>query len=101
MIQMQSEVVVADNSGARSVMCIKGWRSHRRYLAWVTSSRSPQGRCSRAAVGKRRHYNAVGGSHCKGVRRPDGSLVRFDGNAAVLLNNKLEPSDPAFRAGYP
>ena len=74
MIQMQSTLGVADNTGARSVMCIKVLGgSHRRY----------------AGIGD--VYNAVVVRTAKGVRRPDGSLIRFDSNAAVLLNNKLEP----------
>jgi large subunit ribosomal protein L14 len=74
MIQMQTSLNVADNSGARSVMCIKVLGgSHRRY----------------AGMGD--VFNAVVVRTKKGVRRPDGSQIRFDGNAAVLLNNQLQP----------
>ncbi len=93
MIQMQTVLDVADNTGARSVMCIKvlgGWK--RRYASvggavkvGVTDA-APRGRVEGGVV-----YSAVVVRTAKGVRRPDGSLVRFDNNAAVLLNNKLEP----------
>jgi len=93
MIQMQSVLDVADNTGARSVMCIKVLGgSHRRYasvgdLIKVTiKDAAPRGRVKKGDI-----YTAVVVRTAKGVRRPDGSLVRFDGNAAVLLNNKLEP----------
>jgi large subunit ribosomal protein L14 len=93
MIQMQSVLDVADNTGARSVMCIKVLGgSHRRYasvgdiIKVSIRDAAPRGRVKKGDV-----YNAVVVRTAKGVRRPDGSLVRFDGNAAVLLNNKLEP----------
>jgi large subunit ribosomal protein L14 len=93
MIQMQSVLDVADNTGARSVMCIKVLGgSHRRYasvgdiIKVTVKDAAPRGRVKKGDV-----YNAVVVRTAKGVRRPDGSLVRFDGNAAVLLNNKLEP----------
>ncbi|HEY9099034.1 MAG: 50S ribosomal protein L14 [Thiobacillus sp.] len=93
MIQMQSVLDVADNTGARSVMCIKVLGgSHRRYasvgdiIKVTIKDAAPRGRVKKGDV-----YNAVVVRTAKGVRRPDGSLVRFDGNAAVLLNNKLEP----------
>jgi len=93
MIQMQSVLDVADNTGARSVMCIKVLGgSHRRYasvgdiIKVTIRDAAPRGRVKKGDV-----YNAVVVRTAKGVRRPDGSLVRFDGNAAVLLNNKLEP----------
>jgi len=93
MIQMQSVLDVADNTGARSVMCIKVLGgSHRRYasvgeiIKVSIGDAAPRGRVKKGDV-----YNAVVVRTAKGVRRPDGSLVRFDGNAAVLLNNKLEP----------
>ena len=93
MIQMQSVLDVADNTGARSVMCIKLLGgSHRRYasvgdiIKVSIKDAAPRGRVKKGDV-----YNAVVVRTAKGVRRPDGSLVRFDGNAAVLLNNKLEP----------
>jgi len=93
MIQMQSVLDVADNTGARSVMCIKVLGgSHRRYasvgdiIKVSIRDAAPRGRVKKGDV-----YNAVVVRTAKGVRRPDGSLIRFDGNAAVLLNNKLEP----------
>jgi large subunit ribosomal protein L14 len=93
MIQMQSVLDVADNTGARSVMCIKVLGGSRRRYASVgdiikvsIKDAAPRGRVKKGDV-----YNAVVVRTAKGVRRPDGSLVRFDGNAAVLLNNKLEP----------
>ena len=93
MIQMQTVLDVADNTGARSVMCIKVLGgSHRRYasvgdiIKVSIKDAAPRGRVKKGDV-----YNAVVVRTAKGVRRPDGSLVRFDGNAAVLLNNKLEP----------
>ena len=93
MIQMQSKLGVADNSGARSVMCIKVLGGSKRRYAGVgdiikvtVKDAAPRGRAKKGDV-----YNAVVVRTAKGVRRPDGSLIKFDNNAAVLLNNKLEP----------
>lgn len=93
MIQMQSMLDAADNSGARRLMCIKVLGgSHRRYagigdIVKVTVKEAiPRGKVKKGDV-----YNAVIVRTRKGVRRPDGSLIRFDGNAAVLLNNQLQP----------
>ena len=93
MIQMQSKLDVADNSGARSVMCIKVLGGSKRRYAGVgdiikvtVKDAAPRGRAKKGDV-----YNAVVVRTAKGVRRPDGSLIKFDNNAAVLLNNKLEP----------
>lgn len=93
MIQMQTVLDVADNTGARSVMCIKVLGGSKRRYATVgdivkvsIKDAAPRGRVKKGDV-----YNAVVVRTAKGVRRPDGSLVRFDNNAAVLLNNKLEP----------
>ena len=93
MIQMQTTLDVADNTGARSVMCIKVLGGSKRRYAGIgdiikvsIKDAAPRGRVEKGDV-----YNAVVVRTAKGVRRPDGSLVRFDGNAAVLLNNKLEP----------
>ena len=93
MIQMQTVLDVADNTGARSVMCIKVLGGSKRRYASVgdiikvsIKDAAPRGRVKKGDV-----YNAAVVRTAKGVRRPDGSLVRFDGNAAVLLNNKLEP----------
>ena len=93
MIQMQSKLDVADNTGARSVMCIKVLGgSKRRYanigdvIKVTVKEAAPRGRVKKGEV-----YNAVVVRTAHGVRRPDGSSINFDGNAAVLLNNKLEP----------
>lgn len=93
MIQMQSMLDIADNSGARKVMCIKVLGgSHRRYanigdiIKVSVKEAIPRGKVKKGDV-----MNAVVVRTAKGVRRPDGSLIRFDGNAAVLLNNNLEP----------
>ena len=93
MIQMQSTLSAADTSGAKELMCIKVLGgSHRRYAAIgdvikvTVKDAIPRGKVKKGEV-----YNAVVVRTAKGVRRPDGSLIRFDGNAAVLLNNKLEP----------
>lgn len=93
MIQMQSMLDVADNSGARQVMCIKVLGgSHRRYanigdvIKVSVKEAIPRGKVKKGDV-----LNAVVVRTRKGVRRPDGSIIRFDGNAAVLLNNNLQP----------
>ncbi|GAB4060053.1 50S ribosomal protein L14 [Uliginosibacterium sediminicola] len=93
MIQMQSILDVADNTGARSVMCIKVLGGSKRRYAGVgdiikvsIKDAAPRGRVKKGDV-----YSAVVVRTAKGVRRPDGSLIKFDKNAAVLLNNKLEP----------
>ena len=84
---------VADNTGARSVMCIKVLGgSKRRYanigdvIKVTVKEAAPRGRVKKGEV-----YNAVVVRTAHGVRRADGSTVTFDGNAAVLLNSKLEP----------
>ncbi|MBE0468386.1 MAG: 50S ribosomal protein L14 [Methyloprofundus sp.] len=93
MIQMQTNLDVADNSGAKKVMCIKVLGgSHRRYAAIgdiikvSIKDAIPRGRVKKGDV-----YNALVVRTKKGVRRADGSLIRFDGNAAVILNNNLQP----------
>ena len=93
MIQMQSMLDVADNSGARRVMCIKVLGgSHRRYanigdvIKVSVKEAIPRGKVKKGDV-----LNAVVVRTRKGVRRPDGSLIKFDGNAAVILNNNLQP----------
>ncbi len=93
MIQMQSILDVADNSGARSVMCIKVLGgSHRRYAAIgdiikvSVKEAIPRGKVKKGDV-----VDAVVVRTKKGVRRPDGSVIRFDSNAAVLLNGQHEP----------
>lgn len=84
---------VADNSGAREVMCIKVLGgSHRRYAGIGDIIKvSVKDAMPRSKVKKGEVYNAVVVRTRCGVRRPDGSLIRFDGNAAVLLNNQLQP----------
>ena len=89
MIQMQTSLDVADNSGAKKVMCIKVLGgSHRRYanigdiIKVSVKDAIPRGRVKKGEV-----YNALVVRTSKGVRRPDGSVIRFDGNAAVILNN--------------
>ncbi|MFU8822343.1 MAG: 50S ribosomal protein L14 [Gammaproteobacteria bacterium] len=93
MIQMQTVLTVADNSGARRVQCIKVLGGSKRRYAGVGDviKVSVKDAIPRGKVKKGEVYNAVVVRTRKGVRRSDGSLIRFDGNAAVLLNNKLEP----------
>ncbi len=93
MIQTESSLQVADNSGAREVMCIKVLGgSHRRYAGIGDVIKvSVKEAMPRSKVKKGEVYNAVVVRTRCGVRRPDGSLIRFDGNAAVLLNNQLQP----------
>ena len=93
MIQMETVLTVADNSGAKRVQCIKVLGGSKRRYAGVgdvikvsVTDAIPRGKVKKGEV-----YNAVVVRTRKGVRRPDGSLIRFDGNAAVLLNNRLEP----------
>jgi large subunit ribosomal protein L14 len=93
MIQMQTRLAAADNSGARELMCIKVLGGSKRRYASVGDviKVSIRDAIPRSKVKKGEVYNAVVVRTAKGVRRPDGSLIRFDDNAAVLLNNKLEP----------
>ncbi len=93
MIQMQTKLNVADNSGAKRLMCIKILGgSHRRYASIGDVIKvSIKDAIPRGKVKKGEIYNAVVVRTKKGVRRPDGSVIRFDGNAAVLLNNQLQP----------
>ena len=93
MIQMQSVLDVADNTGARSVMCIKVLGGSKRRYAGIgdvikvsVKDAAPRGRVKKGEI-----YDAVVVRTAKGVRRSDGSVVRFDSNAAVLLTPKLEP----------
>jgi large subunit ribosomal protein L14 len=93
MIQTESRLEVADNTGAKEVMCIKVLGGSKRRYAGIgdvikvtVKQAQPRGRVKKGEI-----YNAVVVRTAKGVRRQDGSLVKFDGNAAVLLNNKLEP----------
>ena len=93
MIQMQTVLDAADNSGARRVMCIKVLGGSKRRYAGVGDviKVSVKDAIPRGKVKKGEVYNAVVVRTRKGVRRKDGSLIRFDGNAAVLLNSKLAP----------
>ena len=93
MIQTESRLEVADNTGAKSVLCIKVLGGSKRRYASVgdvikvsIKEAAPRGRVKKGEI-----YSAVVVRTAKGIRRGDGSLVKFDGNAAVLLNAKLEP----------
>ena len=93
MIQMQSMLTAADNSGARRVMCIKVLGGSKRRYARIgdiikvtVKDAIPRGKVKKGEV-----YDAVVVRTRSGVRRSDGSLIRFDTNAAVLLTPKLEP----------
>lgn len=93
MIQMQSVLEVADNSGARRVMCIKVLGGSKRRYAGIgdvikvtVKEAIPRGKVKKGEV-----LNAVVVRTRKGVRRIDGSLIRFDRNAVVLLNAQLQP----------
>lgn len=90
---MQTRLDVADNSGARRVMCIKVLGgSHRRYanigdiIKVSIKEAIPRGRVKKGEV-----FNAVVVRTRKGIRRADGSAIRFDGNSVVLLNAQLQP----------
>ena len=93
MIQLQTILNAADNSGARTLMCIKVLGGSRRRYATVGDviKVSVKDAIPRGKVKKGEVYDAVVVRTRKGVRRGDDSLIRFDGNAAVLLTNKLEP----------
>ena len=93
MIQAQTYLDIADNSGARRVMCIKVLGGSKRRYASVgdvikvtVKEAIPRGRVKKGQV-----LDAVVVRTKKGVRRPDGSLIRFDGNAAVLLDAQKQP----------
>ena len=93
MIQAQTVLQSADNSGARRLMCIKVLGGSKRRYARIgdiikvtIKDAIPRGRVKKGEI-----YNAVVVRTRKGLRRPDGSAIRFDGNAAVLLNNRFEP----------
>jgi len=93
MIQMCTMLNAADNSGARTVMCIKVLGGSKRRYATVGDviKVSIKDAIPRGKVKKGEVYDAVVVRTTKGVRRSDGSLIKFDGNAAVLLTPKLEP----------
>ena len=93
MIQMQSNLDVADNSGARRVQCIKVLGGSKRMIAGVgdvivvsVKEAIPRGRVKKGDVRK-----AVVVRTAKEVRRDDGTTIRFDSNAAVILSNTGEP----------
>ena len=93
MIQMQSLLKIADNSGARSVMCIKVLGgSKRRYanigdvIKVAVREAIPTGKVKKGQV-----VDALIVRSKKGVRRRDGSLIKFDENAAVLINDQIAP----------
>ncbi len=93
MIQMESNLDVADNSGARRVQCIKVLGGSKRRYAGIgdTIVVSVQEAIPKGRVKKGQVMKAVVVRTAKGVRRPDGSLIRFDRNAAVLINAQGEP----------
>ncbi|HEY7754242.1 MAG TPA: 50S ribosomal protein L14 [Steroidobacteraceae bacterium] len=93
MIQLRTRLQAADNSGARELMCIKVMGGTRRRYAGVGDviKVSIKDAIPRGKVKKGEVYDAVVVRTRRGVRRGDGSLIRFDGNAAVLLTPKLEP----------
>jgi len=93
MIQMQTNLDVADNSGARRVQCIKVLGGSKRRVATVgdiivvsVKEAIPRGRVKKGDV-----HQAVIVRTAKEIRRPDGSAIRFDRNAAVLINKQGEP----------
>jgi large subunit ribosomal protein L14 len=93
MIQMQTNLEVADNSGARRVMCIKVLGGAKRRYAGVgdlivvsVKEAIPRGRVKKGDV-----LRAIVVRTAQGVKRRDGSLIRFDKNAAVLINKSNEP----------
>jgi large subunit ribosomal protein L14 len=93
MIQMQTVLDVADNTGARAVMCITVMGGSKRRYASIgdlikvsVKDAAPRGRVKKGEI-----YDAVVVRTAKGVRRSDGSMIRFDRNAAVLLTPKMEP----------
>ncbi len=93
MIQTFTHLDVADNSGARRVMCIKVLGGSKRRYASIgdvikvsIKDAIPRGKVKKGDV-----YNAVVVRTAQGIRRADGALIRFDKNAAVLLNAQLQP----------
>ncbi len=93
MIQTETVLLAADNSGARKVQCIKVLGGSKRRYAGVGDiiKVSVKDAIPRGKVKKGEVHNAVVVRTRHGVRRPDGSVIRFDTNAAVLLSGKLEP----------
>ncbi|MBO67585.1 MAG: 50S ribosomal protein L14 [Acidiferrobacteraceae bacterium] len=93
MIQVQTMLDVADNSGARRVQCIKVLGGSKRRYAGIGDviKISIKEAIPNSRVKKGEMFNALVVRTRKGIRRPDGSLIRFDRNAAVLLNPQLQP----------
>ena len=93
MIQTETLLNIADNSGARKVLCIKVLGGSRKRYARIGDiiKVTIKGAIPRGKVKKGDVYDALVVRTKHGVRRADGSLIRFDGNAAVLLDNKREP----------
>jgi len=93
MIQMQTNLDVADNSGARRVMCIKVLGGSKRKYASVgdTIVVSVKEAIPRGRVKKGQVMRAIVVRTAKDIRRPDGTTIRFDRNAAVLVNTSEEP----------
>ena len=93
MIQMQSMLDAADNSGARRLMCVKVLGGSKRRYAGIGDivKVTVKEAIPRGKVRKGEMYNAVVVRTRKGVRRSDGSLIRFDRNAVVLLTNQFQP----------
>ena len=93
MIQMQTNLDVADNSGARRVQCIKVLGGSKRKTAGIgdvvvvsVKEAIPRGRVKKGDI-----HKAVIVRTAKEIRRDDGTAIRFDRNAAVLINNQQEP----------
>ena len=93
MIQMQSNLEVADNSGAKRVQCIKVLGGSKRRFAGVgdvivvsIKEAQPRGKVKKGDV-----HRAVIVRTAKDIHRPDGSTIRFDGNAAAFVNKNEEP----------
>ncbi len=93
MIQMQSKLFVADNSGARTIQCIKVLGGSKRRSASIGDIIvvSIKDALPRAKVKKGDVYKAVIVRTSKDYKRPDGTTIRFDKNAAVLLDKQEEP----------
>ena len=93
MIQTETVLNIADNSGARKVLCIKVLGGSRKRYARIGDiiKVTVKDAIQRGKVKKGDVYDALVVRTKHGVRRADGSLIRFDGNAAVLLDNKREP----------
>ena len=93
MIQVQTVLTAADNSGAKKIQCIKVLGGSKKRYARIgdlikisVQTANPRGKVKKGEV-----LNAVVVRTAKGVRRNDGSLIKFDGNAAVLLNAQWQP----------